>query len=73
MFCTQCNDLICTKCQFSTHKDHNDENIIIDIHTYVEQACGQFDIFQEKFKKWTQFSERTLKKIKGTEFKIKIR
>ena len=49
MFCTQCNDLICTKCQFSTHKDHNDEYIIIDIHTYVEQGFGQFDIFQEKF------------------------
>lgn len=56
MFCTQCNDLICTKCQFSTHKDHNDENIIIDIHTYVEQACGQFDIFQEKFKKFIEIS-----------------
>ncbi len=56
MFCSQCNDLICTKCQFSNHKDHNDDNIILDIHTYIEQATNQFEIFQEKFRKFIEIS-----------------
>lgn len=56
MYCTQCNDLICTKCQFSSHKDHNEENIIVDISTYIEQATAQFDTFKDKFKKFIDIS-----------------
>ena len=56
LFCTHCNDLICTKCQFSVHKDHNDESIIVDIHSYINQAVIQFDTFKEKFKKFIEIS-----------------
>lgn len=56
LFCTQCNDLICTKCQFSSHKDHNEENIIVDILSYVNQASVQFETFKEKFKKFIEIS-----------------
>lgn len=56
MYCTQCNDLICTKCQFSNHKDHNDESVIVDINTYIEQASNQFEIFKDKFQKFIEIS-----------------
>lgn len=56
MYCTKCNDLICTKCQFSTHKDHNDESTIVDIETYIEQAAKQFGIFKEKFRNFIKVS-----------------
>ena len=56
LFCTNCNDLICTKCQFSIHKDHNEEGIIVDVHSYIAQAIIQFDTFQQKFKKFIEIS-----------------
>ena len=56
LFGTHCNDLICTKCQFSVHKDHNEESIIVDIHSYIGQAIIQFDTFREKFNKFIEIS-----------------
>lgn len=56
LFCVQCNDLICTKCQFGAHKDHNEENVIVDIENYLQQADTQFQVFREKFKKFIEIS-----------------
>jgi hypothetical protein len=59
MFCSQCNDLICSKCQLTTHKDHNDEKTIIDIHSYIDMAAQRMENFQEKFQKFIKISSST--------------
>jgi hypothetical protein len=45
----ECNTLVCSECQVSNHGDHNKENIIIEVKTYIEEAATQLELFKDKF------------------------
>jgi hypothetical protein len=56
LYCIECNTLVCSKCQTTNHIEHNEDNIIVDIKTYIDEAVIQMELFKEKFSKFIDMS-----------------
>jgi hypothetical protein len=56
LYCAKCNDIICNKCQFSSHKEHEDAQLIVEIEKYIKEAGTQFGSFKTNFENFVQLA-----------------
>lgn len=56
MYCAKCNEIICTKCQFSSHKEHEESQLVVEIQNYLKEAGSQFGSFKTNFENFVELA-----------------